>query len=224
MELGILLYKMKKSHDENSLDGPTMESLYEKCGSIIERMSQTISDFQNFFKPNKKKESFGIEKVIKESLTIIEGSLKKSEIDIEMDIEQNISIVGYSNEFSQVIVNILNNAKDALNQKKPERKRIEISVKTEKGYLDGKKRNFVEIRIKDNGGGVDKKIIDKIFEPYFTTKHSKQGTGIGLYMSKMIVEQSMNGLLEAKNHKDGAEFIIKLPLEYEKDGKLQKTA
>ncbi|WP_234697127.1 PAS domain S-box protein [Nitrosophilus alvini] len=224
MELGILLYNIKKRHDENTLDKKMMQTLYEKSNSIIERMSQTISDFQNFFKPNKKKESFNIEKVIKDSLTIVEGSLEKSGIEIKMDIEKNISIEGYSNEFSQVIVNIINNAKDVLNQKNPENKKIEISVKTKSEQTGNGKKDFVEIFIKDNGGGIDKKIIDKIFEPYFTTKHSKQGTGIGLYMSKMIIEQSMNGTLEARNHDDGAEFIIKLPLEYEKDGKLQKTA
>jgi len=200
MELGILFYKMKKSAKDNS----EIENIYKKGISILEKMSQTIADFQNFFRPDKKIEEFEIYDTIKHSLSIVEGSLKRSDIEIVLNSSENIKVYGYKNEFSQVILNLINNAKDALNQNRLIDKRIEIDIK--------KEDDFVLIDVIDNGGGIKDNIIDKIFEPYFTTKHSSQGTGLGLYMSKMIIEQSMQGFLEAKNHTNGAKFTIKLPI------------
>jgi len=215
MELNLLLYKIKKSFENGKLDKAKMEELYKRSSFIIEKMSQTIIDFQNFFKPDKKYESFNILESIKYSVSIIEGSLKRADIKVSMESKGDIIVRGFQNEFSQVIINILNNAKDALKKIKERERKIEISVYREKScflYGEVKSEENAVIEIKDNGGGIDEKILDKIFEPYFTTKHSSQGTGLGLYMSKMIIEQSMKGILEAKNWEEGAIFTIRIPI------------
>ncbi len=197
MELGLLLYKMKKICKNED-----MKILYDKGIVILEKMSQTIIDFQNFFSPNKQKELFCVTETIEQALSIIEGSLEKAAIEVRMYLQKDIYVYGYKNEFSQVILNILGNAKDALVQKESPRL-IEIVAK------QSKKETKVEIF--DNGGGIEPHIMEKIFEPYFSTKKKKKGTGLGLYMSKMIIEQSMQGTLQAKNEDDGVKFIIKLP-------------
>ncbi len=207
MELGILFYKIKRELTKEKTN-KNIEELYSKGVSILERMSQTIVDFQNFFRPDKKREFFDVYETVKHSIAIVEGSLKKSGIKIEVKREADLKVYGYKNEFSQVILNLINNAKDALNQNSLIEKRIEILLGIES--KDGEK--FAKIEVIDNGGGIKESILDKIFEPYFTTKHSTQGTGLGLYMSKMIIEQSMHGSLDAQNYAKGAKFTILLPL------------
>jgi len=227
MELGLLIYQIKKSFKADNLDDMKMQKLYEKSNFIIERMSQTIIDFQNFFKPDKKYEYFSIKEALNYSLAIVKGSLKRENISIKIKSKSDIIVKGFQNEFSQVIVNIINNAKDALIKKIECKRKIEIEIQKEEScFLFGETRSdkTAVITIKDNGGGIDNKIIDKIFEPYFTTKHSSQGTGLGLYMSKMIIEQSMKGLLEAKNLEDGALFTIKLPIIEKGDDEVQRVA
>ncbi len=215
MELNLLLYKIKKSFENDKLDKNKMEELYKKSSFIIEKMSQTIIDFQNFFKPDKKYESFNVLESIKYSLSIIEGSLRRADIGVFIHSKEDITVKGFQNEFSQVIINILNNAKDALKKIQNKERRIDIYIYTEKScflYGEIKSEENAVVEIQDNGGGIEEEILDKIFEPYFTTKHSSQGTGLGLYMSKMIIEQSMKGLLEAKNRNGGAVFTIKIPI------------
>ncbi len=174
--------------------------MYEKGITILEKMSQTIVDFQNFFSPTKQKERFCIADSIKQTLPILEGSLERAGIEVKLDLQSGLFVYGYPNEFSQVILNILSNAKDALLHTNAPR---HIWIKA------FEKNKMVYIHIKDNGGGIPHDIIDKIFEPYFSSK--SKGTGLGLYMSKMIIEQSMGGVLEAMNEGDGAKFVIKLP-------------
>ncbi len=197
MELGILFYRIKK-------DPSSIKETYEKGIAILEKMSQTILDFQNFFSPSKQKEPFLILESINNTLSIIEGSLKRHNIEVEILAPEDIKVCGYKNEFSQVILNILANAKDALAQHRKEGRKIVIELKKEK--------NTAQIEISDNGGGIKSEIIEKIFEPYFTTKGAKKGTGMGLYMSKMIIEGSMNGELKAQNIENGAKFTIKIPI------------
>ncbi len=197
MELGILFYKLKKSPQ-------SIDEVYSKGTAILDRMSQTIVDFQNFFSPTKQKESFAILETIQNTLSIMEGSLKRNGIEVRIKAKRDVEVYGYKNEFSQVILNILANAKDALVEHNIQEPKITIKVC---GIKDEAK-----VEIYDNGGGIDEAIMEKIFEPYFTTKGAKKGTGMGLYMSKMIIEESMKGELKASNYKDGAKFTIKIPL------------
>ena len=155
-------------------------------------LSQTIEDFSDFFNPNKKIILFNLEKTINKALNLLEVQFKDKNIQIIQNIE-NIDIYGYENEFIQVIINICNNARDELLKLKIEEKLIIVDVV--------KKKDNVHILIKDNAGGIKKSIIDRIFEPYFTTKHKSQGTGIGLYMSREIIVKHMKGELTVRNDK-----------------------
>jgi signal transduction histidine kinase len=184
---------------------------------LANQMSSTIEDFKNFFSPHKEREYFGVVQALKETLDLVEFFCKDEHIDIKLIAKEEIRVYGYSNEFSQVILNLLNNARDNFKQKNIQKDR-KIIIKVER---KNRPEPYVMISFVDNGGGIDEHIIDRIFEPYFTTKHKSTGTGIGLYMSKQIIEKQMNGLVTMKNitSKMGtnnvyqcAQFIIAIPL------------
>ncbi len=139
---------------------------------------------------------------------LIRKVIELENIHIQIDVPINYKVIGVSNELSQVIINLIQNSKDAFIQNDITNRTIMITLK-EKQILD-KKYSLLEIS--DNAGGITKENIDKIFEPYFTTKHKSQGTGLGLFMSKMIIEKSLDGQLSHKNTKDGSIFTIKLVL------------
>ncbi len=207
--LNLLLYVIYEEFFEKKLSEEKLDSYYGEARSIIEQMSHTIDDFRNFFKSDKKQETFDLNKIIKETLNIFNASFKFYEIEIKTNLSKNIKILGVKNEFSQVLVNILSNAKDEILKHNIKKASIEILTK--------KIDNKIIIEISDSAGGIEDKYINKIFEPYFTTKDEGKGTGIGLYMSKVIVEKNLNGNLFAKNiefnnKKKGARFIIELPL------------
>jgi signal transduction histidine kinase len=184
---------------------------------LANQMSSTIEDFKNFFSPRKEREYFGVVEALKETLELVELFLKDEHIDIQLIAKEEIRVYGYANEFSQVILNLLNNARDNFKYKDIHKDR-KIIIKVERKQ---KPEPMVMITFTDNGGGVDEEIVDRIFEPYFTTKHKSTGTGIGLYMSKQIIEKQMHGLMTMKNitSKMGtnkiyrcAQFIIAIPL------------
>ena len=191
------------------------DRLYEALDLIVENtqyLSKTIDDFRNFFKADKQIEDFCVNDSILKVLKLLKSSIQNHNIEVETCFDGELIINGYPNEFLQVLINILNNSKDALlNQDKNTRF---ISIKT---YIDNK--NCV-VEVSDNGGGIDETIISKIFDPYFTTKHKSQGTGIGLYMSHQIVVEHMKGNISVKNIEiiknkkvyKGCSFIISLPI------------
>ncbi|MFY9073532.1 ATP-binding protein [Malaciobacter mytili] len=188
----------------------------ESINESAQYLSKTIDDFRNFFKPYKVHTNFTIEFIIDKSLKLVSAQFKNKDIKIIKNIE-NIELNNLENEFTQVILNILNNARDQLLKQNQEEKLIIINSQIVE-------ENAVII-IKDNGGGIDEKIMDKIFEPYFTTKEENNGTGIGLYMSKEIIEKHMNGKLFATNEKfiynkkeyNFAVFKIQLPIKKDKN-------
>jgi signal transduction histidine kinase/HAMP domain-containing protein len=191
------------------------ERLYETLDLIVENtqyLSKTIDDFRNFFKADKVVVDFCVNESINRVLKLLKSSIQNHNIQVENNSNKELIINGYANEFLQVLINVINNAKDALlNQPSSDRLMI---IKT---FIKDKK---CIIEVNDNGGGIDETIISKIFEPYFTTKHKSQGTGIGLYMSHQIVVEHMKGDIYAKNIeiiKDekvykGCSFIISLPI------------
>ncbi|NOX15808.1 MAG: GHKL domain-containing protein [Epsilonproteobacteria bacterium] len=173
------------------LDDEFINSQVKEGAMLAQNMSKTIDDFRNFFSPNKKPEFFSIKENIQKSVEILNGYYMKNLIYINLVCKKDFEILGFPNEFSQVIVNLLSNSKDALNETNPDIKLIEVVIYCEeqKGF----------IKVIDNGGGIKKEVLDRIFEPYFTTKYKSSGTGIGLYMSEQIIEKQMEGELQAQN-------------------------
>ena len=175
-------------------------------------LSETINDFRNFIKGDRKIKNYDLSTTINNFLHIIESTIKKDSINIILDLEKNIKIDGYPNELIQCLINIFNNAKDALEEIKQENPLIFISTALQ--------NNIITISIKDNAGGIPQNIITKIYDPYFTTKHKSQGTGLGLHMTYKLIDEGMHGKIEAQNVEfgyeniiyKGAEFIISLNL------------
>ncbi len=200
--LGLVLQNIYFEHQMGTVDDLFMERSVDKGKRLIQTMSKTIDDFRNFFKPNKLKERFNISEVINTMVDLIGASYQNNGIALELALDDSLEIEGYSGEFSQVILNIMSNAKDAF---------IENSIVDKKVIISShRESNNIIIEISDNAGGIPKDIIQKIFDPYFSTKEEGKGTGIGLYMSKTIIETNMRGKLSVKNINQGVIFKITL--------------
>ena len=202
-ELSSILMNIKFKHSLGALDENTMQKKLDEADKVLEYMSHTIDDFRNFFMPVKEREVFYLYNVINSIMTIISSSLENNKIKVIIKIDKNIKINTYLNEYQQVVLNIMKNAKDVLIDKNIKNAWIEINA-----YEDNK---FIILAVEDNGGGIITKPKNKIFEPYFTTKSQADGTGIGLYMSKIIIDKNMNGKLKVNNTKNGAKFTVYIP-------------
>ncbi|MGR9116566.1 MAG: sensor histidine kinase [Gammaproteobacteria bacterium] len=202
--LGLVLQNIELTHKRGKLDDDFMSRSLEKSERLINKMSTTIDDFRNFFKPNKHAERFYICEVIDSVTELLDATLRNSNISLTLDCDSRLSIKGFQGEFSQVMLNLLNNAKDTLQERKTPAPKINIEVKR---HRPGR----ILVKVSDNAGGIPEQIRHKIYDPYFSTRPEGKGTGIGLYMSKMIVENNMNGSLKAYNDKEGAVFVIEIP-------------
>jgi signal transduction histidine kinase len=187
---------------KKNIQDPLLEEKLKEIETLTKYMSNTINDFQGYFKKNNEKASFYLGDTIEKSVDIIRGVFKENKIVITTNIDKNLECNGYDNELQQVIVILLNNAKDALLNRNVHIARVEINV----FELEGK---YV-VEVCDNAGGMTKNLMKKVFEPYFTTKHKSQGTGLGLYMSKKMIEERFNGSLSVRNAHDGVCFRITL--------------
>jgi PAS domain S-box-containing protein len=201
-ELNLTLFSLKKEALNGELEN--VEELYGESKALIKNMSNTIEDFSNFFKPEKEKQYFMLRESIEEALHILKRVLKKDMIQVKTSYE-DARVLGITNEFTQVIVNLLKNSRDAFVENGVLIREITIYVTNEDEYA--------LVRVEDNAGGIKEKERYKIFEPYFTTKHTSQGTGLGLFMSKMICEKGFNGSLDVSSKKGTTQFTIKIPLE-----------
>ncbi len=202
-EISAIHMNMLATYEFNEFTKEYLNNKIEEADILTSYMSQTISDFQNFFRPEEQKKLFNVKEACNKACFIVKSALKYHNIKLTFNVIDDEMVNGYQNEYSQVILNILSNAKDILLEREIKNPKIEIEIKS------GDEYNIV--KIEDNAGGVEDSIIDKIFEPYFTTHHKKQGTGIGLYMSKNIIEREMNGFINVKNTKIGACFTVKVP-------------
>ncbi|MBF0320744.1 MAG: GAF domain-containing protein [Nitrospirae bacterium] len=207
--LALIVQSMEEDLEDNKIDRPYVNNVITESMKLINYMAETVEDFRNFFRPAKEMAAFSAKKAAEDILALIYQQFIKRNIDATIECTGDPLIWGYPNEFKQAILNMLNNSRDAIIELKMRlrgsmgRGRITITI-TEEG-------ESAVVRICDNGGGVSEEILPKIFDPYVTTK-GDQGTGIGLYMSKNIIEKNMNGRLEFENIKDGACFTIYMPL------------
>ncbi|MDD2887582.1 MAG: ABC transporter substrate binding protein [Aliarcobacter sp.] len=198
------IFSHKRTKDED-------EKYVKNIMSQIYYMTDTINDFQNFIKPSTQKTSFNIKDAIVKMMNIIEHNMKYNYIDININIEDKTKLIisGYHNELMQSLLNIVNNAKDSILKKRESDKKFKGKIDLNiSNYL-----NYAQIEISDNGGGIDEKDMKKIFDPYYTTKN--KGHGIGLYMTKVIIEDKMGGSISVINKTNGANFIIRLELKDE---------
>jgi signal transduction histidine kinase len=233
--LGLIVQDLEDAYKFGEIDKNYISESTKKAMSQVNFLSHTIDDFKSFFKLNKEAAEFDIKEVLSEILSLISIQFKNFNILVKVEFriaedagllfgkrvtdnvfeitdtrEFNLIVNGYVNEFKQVILNIVNNARDAIIES-----REKETTPDKTGYIHfkisrSKNGKNIIIKISDNGGGIPDDIKDRIFEPYFTTKEEGIGIGIGLYMSKMIIEKNMNGKLIAENIEKGAQFIIEL--------------
>lgn len=199
-QLSGILMELETTTRFKKVDNNYILNAIDKSDKMIEFMSNTIDDFRNFYKPDKKKEDFYVSNACKKAINIIDATLENLGINLILDIKDDKKIFGYPTEFSQVILNIISNAKDILIERNIKNPKIEINIES-KGVLS-------IITIKDNAGGIEEKNLEQIFDPYYSTKDLSKGTGLGLYISKLIIERNMGGDLSVSNNNEGAVFKI----------------
>ncbi len=185
----------------DDIDKKEFENELNLISDYSQHLSKTIDDFRGFFKEDKNKEVTSLSKIVNETLDIIKISLENKNIKIIESLCCNLSLETYPSEVKQVLLNLIKNAEDVLLVK--EVKNPTITIET----LCSRDNNIILV-VKDNGGGIPLDIIDKIFDPYFSTKKEKDGTGLGLYMSKIIIEEHCGGKMDISNDDDGAIFKI----------------
>lgn len=206
--------KLKQSLHKFDLETPEgraeqdefLHTAIGKIESYIQFLTNTVDDFRNFFRPNQHCEKSSLPTMVEKTIKIIGKSLEVHKITLHVKNRSNRELITYESQIMQVLINIMQNAQDAILEKKLENGSIWIDTSEED--------SFFTIEIEDNAGGVPNEIIGKIFDPYFSTKTQKNGTGLGLYMSKTIIEEHCHGSLEVRNTEQGAKFIIKICGEY----------
>ncbi len=197
--LNLILQNIKDAYEFDDLSKEMLDEFVDNGNRIAQKMSTTIDDFRNFFRPDQRSTRFSLQKSLHEALNLVDASFRSNDIAVELENTADIYAEGYPGEFSQVLLNVLVNAKDAVKSRSHDGK-LTISME--------KKDGWGIVRVRDNGGGIPEEVLPKVFDPYFTTKDS--GSGIGLYMSRMIMAH-MNGQISASNVEGGAEFAISVP-------------
>jgi len=198
--LGLLAQDLTMTYKIGDFSQEYLSLQVRKILDTVDHMSQTIDDFRNFFRPFKQKVDFKVLEIVKKTICLLEGNLKAHQITTEVKSNGDPVVNGYPNEFSQVLVNIMVNARDALVAQEVASPKISIEI--------GMEGERTVLTITDNAGGIPEEVLSKIFDPYFTTKGPDQGTGVGLFLSKTIIEKNMGGTLSASNVGPGAQFRI----------------
>lgn len=205
-ELNINIEMLEEFYECGVIDDIFVEKFISKNTKILNFLSKTITDFSDFFRVNKQKVHFSIKQKIENTIEIVSAQLKNNNISIEI-IGSDVEVYGLPNEFQQVVLNLINNSKDAIIEKIVENGKISISLEK----IDSK----AVLKFTDNAGGIPENILDRIFEPYFTTKEQGKGIGMGLYIVKMIIEHNFNSEINVKNIEDGVVFTIEIEVQSE---------
>jgi len=197
---------MMDFEDSANLTKESIDIFKEESSQYIHKMSSTIDDFRNFFSPTKEKEKFVVTDAIKESIKFVKDSYVDASVEIiDKTKKTNTQLFSYKNELIQVIMILLNNSRDAAVCNKITNPKVTVYCEEHDSQI--------KICVQDNAGGIPDDVMDRIFEPYFTTKFKSDGTGVGLYMSKMIIEDSIGGDLLLENHDNGVLAILTLSVE-----------
>lgn len=199
--LGLIVANIKDAYKFGDLDLAMIERESSAANRIIQNLSTTIDNFRTYFSPSRDKRLFKVDGALREAITIVEITPSDQHITFSLHGDGNILLYGFVSDFSQVMINLLSNAKEALMAQQIKMGEIGINVSS-----DGRE---VRVAVRDNAGGISPDILEKIFTAYFSTK--KTGSGLGLYTARMIVEKSLGGRIEAGNREGGAEFIVILP-------------
>lgn len=206
--LALVLSNLKDEARFGELDADAVERAVTAGNRLVQGMSATINDFRDFFRPEKERRAFSALAQVRETISLIDASFRSAGITIEVLASSNLRLFGHANEYSQVLLNLLANAKQAIQSQGTGTGRVTLWL----GERDGQGC----LTVRDDGGGIPEAVLDKIFEPYFSTKES--GSGIGLYMSRQIVERSLGGRITARNVPGGAELTVLIPLSDGEDG------
>ncbi len=202
--IGIISLKadiLKYDYASNEIDEKYIENFEQSIKNQINHMINTLDEFRTFFRPNKDIKEFDVKEMIEKVLFLLKDELIKNQIVVEVNDYQNFSLNGIENEFKHLILNLINNSKDAFNEKEIKKRKITINLLADD--------EFKTIEVLDNAGGIPEDIIEDIFKANITSKDEDKGTGIGLYMSSQIAEKH-NGTLSVENIEDGAKFIFRI--------------
>ncbi len=200
--LGLVLSNLRDASRFGELTAATVEQAAHDGNRLIQKMSSTINDFRDFFRPQKEKSAFSALQQVRETVALVEASFHHTGITITIEAAQDLMLLGFANEYSQVLLNLLTNAKQAIAANQSTDGQVLLRLTLHNG--------FGCLSVRDTGGGIPEAIFQRLFEPYFSTKEG--GIGVGLYMSRQIVERSMGGRLEVRNVEGGAEFSVLTPL------------
>jgi PAS domain S-box-containing protein len=200
--LGLIIQELSLVYELGNFSKERLDSTVNAAMDIIFRMSQTIDDFSNFYKPDRDKRWFRVNNVVMKTISLIEASFREYQISIDAIVGDDLEIKGYPNDYAQVLLNILVNARDALLERGIADPWVKVSTRMDMGKST--------VIVSDNAGGIEEDIMARIFDLYFTTKESGLGTGIGLFMAKIIIEKNMGGRLTVSNSGYGAEFRIEV--------------
>jgi signal transduction histidine kinase len=198
----LIIQNLRSEYDSGTLTHKGIHSDISEAMAVIMHLSDTINDFRNFFREDREKREFPIGKSVDSAMTLVAATLSNNNIQIEIECSDEVTAFGYQNEYAQALLNIISNSREAALERRTTNPHISIRITRENG------RSVLYVR--DNCGGIPDDVMPKIFDPYFTTRGPDRGTGIGLYMSKVIIEQNMDGHLTACNVEDGAEFRIEV--------------
>jgi len=205
--ISLFVQNLQVEFEKGVLTTTSCREYVKECIKSLMYLSSTINNFCEFYQPDDDRQLFDLYHTVSETISLVREELESHGITIKLVKECDSTVNGYKKEFSQVLLNIIQNAKEAIMSRQPPVPFLEI-VCSQKG-------KSALVAVKDNGGGIPPEIMDKIFDPYFTTKFKSQGVGMGLYISKMIIEKHMYGMITAYNGPSGTELTIELPLEWE---------
>jgi Signal transduction histidine kinase regulating C4-dicarboxylate transport system len=201
--LALVIRNIKDDYEFGELGAESLNRAVTNAQNLLNRMSTTIDDFRDFFRPDQESKPFSLADEVRAAAAIMEAAYRNNGITLELDLHEGLVADGYPSLYSQAVLNILANAKEIIQARQIEKGHVTVRLREAEGWG--------VLTVNDNGGGIPPEVLPKIFDPYFTTK--EQGSGIGLYMTKMIIEKNMNGQVAAANADDGARLTISVPLQ-----------